>query len=154
MGDWVHWESTTFESHLTTGHGDLRGDTAQLPGHAAPGDQQQHDRVILRHIADPDLCNRDDWSMQCDLSTDISFSHGHLRGWSSYPVVLRSLLLHGVSLWTRTPDSTISVARHWRRRHVCHHAEPRDYVRNGQVLGHFYPYCKVYSNIRCGIKKK
>lgn len=60
MGDRVYRESTTFESHLTTGHGDLRGDTAQLSGHAPRGDQQQYDRVVLRHITDHDLCNRDD----------------------------------------------------------------------------------------------
>lgn len=114
MGDRVHRKSTTFESYSTGGHGDLRGDAAQLSGHAARGDQQQHDRVILRHVADHNLRDRDDWSVQCDATTDISFFHGHLRSRSGPPVILRGVLLHRVFLRTGASNSAIPVT--WYRR--------------------------------------
>lgn len=115
MGDRVHREDITLESYPTAGHGDLRGDAAQLSGHAAPSDQQQHDRVVLRHVADHDLRDRDDWSVQRAATTDISFFHGHLRSRSSSPFVLRGVLLHGIFLRTGASDSAIPVARHRRR---------------------------------------
>lgn len=87
--------------------------------------------------------------MQRDTAADLPVAHGHLRGRPSPLVLLRSMLLHGILLRAGPPDPALPAARHRRRRHVRHHAEPGDHVGGEQVLGHRRAHRESDSSVRC-----